>query len=69
MSRTRAHRPYKFLPVAEKGVHHEREREDKGEDRAGDRLVALRDGAPQQIGLVGLHEKYLREIGNSGNQE
>ena len=38
---------HQFLPMAEKGVHYERERDDKGEDRAGDRLVALRQGAPK----------------------
>jgi len=46
---------HEFLPMAEKGVHHEREGEDKGENCAGDRLVALRHGTLQQIGLVSLH--------------
>ena len=44
-----------FLPVAEKGVHHEREGDDQGENCAGDGLIALRHCAPQQIGLVSLH--------------
>ena len=40
---------HEFLPVAEEGVNYKREGDDEGEDCAGDRLVALRQGAPQQI--------------------
>ena len=47
---------HEFLPVTEKGVHYKRERDDEGEDRAGDGLVALRQGAAEQIGLVSLHD-------------
>ena len=46
---------HQVLPVAEEGVHHEGEREDEGKNRTGNRLVALRHGALQQIGLVSLH--------------
>ena len=46
---------HQFLPMTEEGVHHERKRDDEGQDRAGDRLIALRQGAAQQIGLVSLY--------------